>query len=251
MTEEQAKNKWCPMVRASAPVPTAADYLAGHMACGITVGDTVKVLRKAQDHENGWGDCWERKMDKLVGQTFVVNKQNEKSGFHVPGGWLPFFVLEKVASPPWTPKPGDWVIVVRPNLRAEVLATWGEIAWLNLNGNAVTYGFDELRLLPSEQTKRERQNGDVVQSCASKSVYLRECISRWICVSNFNYPALYENEPGIADSIYLFNLRVLLTDGPILVALTEKEAGDYLTVLSRVEVTRKIGNALAAYRAQK
>ncbi len=32
-------------------------YIRKQNSCGIKVGDKVKVLRKAEDYENGWGIC--------------------------------------------------------------------------------------------------------------------------------------------------------------------------------------------------
>ena len=52
--------------------------------------------------------------------------------------------------PPWAPKVKEQVLIVCGNRRAEVLMTWGEIAWVNVDGTAATYGFDELRPFPPE-----------------------------------------------------------------------------------------------------
>jgi hypothetical protein len=81
-------------------------YLAMQEACGIKVGDTVRVLRKAEEGEMGWTSSWvSLYMDGLVGVTGVVKECDGSDGFRVSfsddgcGWWFPFFVLEKIASP--------------------------------------------------------------------------------------------------------------------------------------------------------
>jgi len=74
-------------------------YRTMQKASGIEVGDTIKVLRKADDHEMGWGEEWlNTEMDKLVGKEFVVADVSENSGFLVKiegDDWfVPFFVCE-------------------------------------------------------------------------------------------------------------------------------------------------------------
>lgn len=82
------------------PTPTADDYLKGHKASGIKVGDKVKVLRKAEDHEGGWDCVWSLFMDQFVGREFMVESDRGATGFRTTGYWhLPYFVLEKVAEP--------------------------------------------------------------------------------------------------------------------------------------------------------
>jgi hypothetical protein len=63
--------------------------------CGIKVGDTVKVLRKAVCGEMGWSDNWEPFMDVCVGKTYKVQAICEY-GLTVNGYNFPFFVLEKI-----------------------------------------------------------------------------------------------------------------------------------------------------------
>ena len=65
--------------------------------CGIEVGDTVKVLRKAKNYENGWGTCWNDDMSNLVGKTFEVASY-DTAGFldRKIACHFPFFVLELV-----------------------------------------------------------------------------------------------------------------------------------------------------------
>lgn len=79
-------------------------YLEGHMNCGIKVGDRVRVTRKAEDLENGWGDFWAEDMDTEIGQTLIVVEDYKKYGFACQKTLdendlyraYPYFVLEKI-----------------------------------------------------------------------------------------------------------------------------------------------------------
>jgi len=51
-------------------------YLIMQKNCGIKVGDTVKVLRKAEQYEMGWDSTWVKEMDETIGKTFVVREIN-------------------------------------------------------------------------------------------------------------------------------------------------------------------------------
>ena len=71
--------------------------------CGIEVGDYVKVLRKAQNHENGWKLSWKKRMDIFIGNTLEVLDKNDDWGFQLSASdgfygyyHFPFFVLELV-----------------------------------------------------------------------------------------------------------------------------------------------------------
>ncbi len=76
--------------------------------CGFKVGDKVKVLRKAENGENGWNNIWVPIMDKYIGKTCVVvdNKNENGFGLILQDDSLrddirfsfPHFVLEKVSS---------------------------------------------------------------------------------------------------------------------------------------------------------
>lgn len=96
-------------------------YITMQNACGIKVGDTVKVLRAAKDYEMGWKSCWSNYMNEIVGKTmkvigmgyepgngFVLNDKYEDA--------YPFFVLEKVSSGP-DPK----VVLTLKDLPTQVL----------------------------------------------------------------------------------------------------------------------------------
>ena len=66
--------------------------------CDISVGDTVRVLRKAEDNEMGWSNSWVDGMDSSVGEEFVVKTKDSGTGFGLGDYLYPFFVLEKVSS---------------------------------------------------------------------------------------------------------------------------------------------------------
>jgi hypothetical protein len=76
-------------------------YLKMQDNCGIDEGDTVKVLRKAENYEMGWGTFWEETMNEAIGNTYKVIIKKGTTGiaidFKKSGSWnFPFFVLELV-----------------------------------------------------------------------------------------------------------------------------------------------------------
>jgi len=75
--------------------------------CGIEVGDTVKVLRKAKDYENGWGCVGT--FSSNYRKNGVVENIDEKLGIRVlfenDKELFPFFVLELVKKAPKLPEP--------------------------------------------------------------------------------------------------------------------------------------------------
>lgn len=86
-------------------------YLEGHRNCGIKVGDRVRVTRKAESYEGGWGDSWESSimpevpgMDAYVGAEGVIAFDDGENGFDIDAGLekdgalfgFPYFVLEKI-----------------------------------------------------------------------------------------------------------------------------------------------------------
>ena len=69
--------------------------------CGINIGDTVRVVRRAKSREMGWTAIWLEDMDKAVGKEGVVgNIYNSEDilGIAVLHYNFPFFALEKVES---------------------------------------------------------------------------------------------------------------------------------------------------------
>jgi hypothetical protein len=65
--------------------------------CGIEVGDTVRVLRRADDYELGWENSWSMGMDDWVDDEFIVTDGDDGGGFTLNHFYrFPFFVLEIV-----------------------------------------------------------------------------------------------------------------------------------------------------------
>ena len=87
---------------------------------GINVGDTVKVIRKAQSYEMGWQTAWDPYMDEMIGKEYTVSEVFD-GVYHLSDlYWFPFFVLEKIKSKPAHEfKPFDRVLV-----RDEEDGTW-------------------------------------------------------------------------------------------------------------------------------
>lgn len=77
-------------------------YLEEQEKCGLKVGDTVKILRKAERREKGWEAYWTAAMDKFVGKTGEIQRKSGVQGFcvlfeNIYDSYLfPYFVLEKV-----------------------------------------------------------------------------------------------------------------------------------------------------------
>lgn len=77
-------------------------YLDLHKKSGLKVGDKVKVLRKAENHENGWHNYWVEEMDSYVEKSFEIIEDNDSMGFALKEKnecsyfYFPYFVLEKI-----------------------------------------------------------------------------------------------------------------------------------------------------------
>jgi len=72
-------------------------YIENQANSGLAVGDKVKVLRKAENNENGWSNNWLSEMNDNIGK--IVNITDfEKFGVNVKESdySYPYFVLEKV-----------------------------------------------------------------------------------------------------------------------------------------------------------
>lgn len=85
-------------------------------ANNIKVGDKVKVIRKCETEENGWGCTWNiHVMDSAVDKVFKIVNSHYQKGILLRIGiddcwfdcWFPYFVLEKVEEPEF--KVGDFV----------------------------------------------------------------------------------------------------------------------------------------------
>ena len=90
-------------------------YMDTQAACGLKVGDYVKVLRKAESYEAGWWSRWPADMDKYVGQIgriYELHKGSIRVGLATGEWWnFPYFVLEKTEKPEHKFKPFEKVLV--------------------------------------------------------------------------------------------------------------------------------------------
>jgi len=82
--------------------PTTSDYYRTfHNASGLKVGDSVKVVRKAEDYEMGWVCCWVDEMDNYIGKTLEITSNSEGYGWLLEDKfYFPTFVLQKVDPAP-------------------------------------------------------------------------------------------------------------------------------------------------------
>ena len=78
------------------------NYEKRQRECGLKVGNIVKIFRKAEDDEGGWGNHWPKDADTWVGKTGEIIGDGKGGGFKVfleeENDWwfFPYFVLEKV-----------------------------------------------------------------------------------------------------------------------------------------------------------
>lgn len=90
-------------------------YLDAQKACGLQVGDYVKITRKAASRESGWYAMWTPPMDKCVGVTgriLEIFDSGVRVFFSADDCWnFPYFVLEKTGKPAHFFKPFDKVLV--------------------------------------------------------------------------------------------------------------------------------------------
>jgi len=118
-------------------------YIEGHKKSGFKVGDTVKIIRKAQSQEDGWGSIWNNSMDHLIG-TYVKIKENFNNtwGFQIKTSsginWnVPWFVLEKVSgSDDGRFKEGDEV---------EIIASWAELFDIGLSKTYIKQTYPKMK----------------------------------------------------------------------------------------------------------
>ena len=59
---------------------TLIEYLWAQMACQIEIDDIVRVVRKAESYEHGWGQKWVTIMDDAIGRTFRVSSKRSDYG---------------------------------------------------------------------------------------------------------------------------------------------------------------------------
>lgn len=75
-------------------------YRDAQNACGISVGDAVRVMRAVQNYTGGWCNIWDDGMSDCIGRVGKVIDTDKANGIGVKfpdgRGWkFPFFVLEK------------------------------------------------------------------------------------------------------------------------------------------------------------
>lgn len=92
-------------------------YLDAQTACGLQVGDYVKILCKVESNQFGWQNVWRSEKDACVGKIGKIDGINV-NGIVVrfgkdddDGFYFPYFVLEKVEKPKHEFKPFDKVLV--------------------------------------------------------------------------------------------------------------------------------------------
>ncbi len=92
-------------------------YRDAQAACGLKIGDWVKLLRKAESREAGWQGAWDVMLNGLIGKFFQICAISDL-GIQVKYGpssdWkpiFPYFVLGKVEKPAPVFKPFDRVLV--------------------------------------------------------------------------------------------------------------------------------------------
>jgi len=77
----------------------ALGYLCKHKNSGFKVGDTVRVLRRADNFENGWGNNWSSIMDNSVNKSLKIERDGGGFGFYLSDGkFYPYFILEECPS---------------------------------------------------------------------------------------------------------------------------------------------------------
>ena len=69
-------------------------------ANNIKEGDKVKILRKAESHEDGWDDIWVGDEVGKIGVIDVIYPDNIRVKTNTESHWYPYFVLEKVEDEP-------------------------------------------------------------------------------------------------------------------------------------------------------
>lgn len=84
--------------------PIEWDYISGHKACGLKVGDKVKALRSFENNEGGCYIVWVGEKERLIGVECEITSDAGLDGFRLKDKLnnrysFPYFVLEKVEEP--------------------------------------------------------------------------------------------------------------------------------------------------------
>ncbi len=75
------------------------DYEQSQKLFGAKMGDRVHIFRRAQNHESGWLNNWNPKMDHAIGKVGKVISNHCGSGGilikvdGIPDFYYPYFVL--------------------------------------------------------------------------------------------------------------------------------------------------------------
>ena len=117
------------------------DYLSGHNASGLKVGDKVKIIRAYKTNEGGCELSWNGELSEFIGETFEIKQDDNEYGFIFGSGgnfcnfWFPYFVLEKVEEP----------------AKKEVKSYEDVLDELNINVSAWEYELSAIKSMFSEE----------------------------------------------------------------------------------------------------
>jgi hypothetical protein len=80
------------------------EWIAQH---DLKVGDKVKVLRKAEDYEDGWPTYWGGQTHTMsIGKAYFIQEISLEYGIILDNGWgYPYFVLKPLKEQPPKYKP--------------------------------------------------------------------------------------------------------------------------------------------------
>jgi hypothetical protein len=77
-------------------MPSRETYLFNQSLCGLEIGDSVRVLRRAHNLEAGWPEHWASDMANMIGGVYKIT-DTSSYGYELDNSWVfPWFVLEKV-----------------------------------------------------------------------------------------------------------------------------------------------------------
>lgn len=166
----------------SARIPVPKTYKELHDESGLKVGDWVKVLRKAEHKEGGWGNFWSDAMDNWVGACGKITHDAGSLGLCLmEGHWFPCFVLEKIEKPDSVPCP-----TIKPETKEEYVPyTWEDIGSIMgkkfraVHANGVAWGARVRRVIAD-----------------LKGLVIEDCRTEWL-VKNATHLDENDNDTGI------------------------------------------------------